>query len=501
MDFGSIMGDLATNAGLGQIAGAQQQQRQAQADDTRAQAQMRQMSALSMKQDVADRKAITDETAAASDAFQKSAKTAADVQKLATTKEGAAMAHNQFDMAKSYGEMAKMAEAEQQSALKNKAEEVHQKNESVANAAGAYEAVPSTENAKALAEQAIAAGQKNVPATGTPEFASWAVAQKTAAMDSGKKLEWAAKEADIKANQERLKQKQEQDHADKLERERQTAAYQSGVLDLKKTSLQLIAQGQQMRHEDAVARREEAAAKHATTDGSNIGKVEQRGADSLIRSSSQVRRVVDNMMATSIGASGGLFEHLKDETAAEALIKSGTLAITPQEDQMISAMGAEMGAIGAQMLTVGSGRGPNLALQTAVGSIATSKPTDPPLLKLFRLSNFAELAYQELRASPKGGTKELEEIRQDNMEAFRKLPSPSKLLRLVPHKDKAVLMGEYQAQTQKTIAAQDSSANPSLLDKAKNLLSGSTKPDAAAPYSDAEKESRYQAWKAQNANK
>ena len=476
MDLGSMMGDLITNAGHAQIAGAQQEMRQAQADDTRAQAQMRQMSALSMKQDVADRKAITDETKASSEEFQRSSKTSADIQKLANAKEGSAIAHNQFGMAKEYGEMAKMAEAEQQTALKNKAEEAHQKNEGVANTAAAYEANPSTENAKALAAQAAAAGQQNIPATGTPEFASWAVAQKTAAMDSAKRLEWSQKEADIKEKQKETERSHQANEAIRLEGIRATALAREQLEEGRNARAAETRVNKERLQLDREKWQSEQADKKAATKaagGAKVGAIEQKVSDTIIRNSAQGVRVIDNMLSVPSSAANSLFGSMKDVTLTDSLVRTGGNFLTKEADQEVTAIGAEMGVIIGQVVTAGSGRGASLPIIQSFQKMTTPQQGDTPHMKLMRLANAGEILQLELTNITPGATKELEDSRSRMLKFLDKLPTTKDVLRLTPAKERGQTMQQY-ADLQKKIG--DTRGQASALPKETE-----TAPAAALP--------------------
>ena len=430
MDFGSMMSNLAIGAGQSMISGAEQQQRQASADDTRAQAQMRQMSAMTMKQDLADRKSVSDETQAAQATFQQSQKTASDVQKLATAKEGAALSHNQFGMAKEYADMARMAEAEQKTALQNKAEEVHQLNEGVAQAASAYSDVPSTENAKALAEQATRAGQKNIPPTGTPEFASWATGQKMAAMDSGKKLEWVQKEADVKARQTETERHNKETEAARLDGIR-SAAQGREMLEAGRQERAALAR---VEKEKLQFEREKFAAgqaeKKASGGAGKLSAPEKLIATHVAGGMSFLGGELENLDAFKASDTSGVFAGLTGSTAPEKLVATGAQAITPAVSQMLHSSYLNMGraVIGMEVATLG-GRYPSAPQLDKYQADLEAGVGKDPLASAYVLSLVAKQARNAYEGAPKFADNDPRQLRADKVyDQLKKYPEPSVLL-------------------------------------------------------------------------
>jgi len=474
MDFGTIMGSIGEAAGRTQIAGTQQDMRQAQAEDMRAQAQMRQMSALTMQQDVADRKAIGDETRAATEEFQRSQKTAADVQKLATVREGAAISHNQFDMAKSYGEMAKMAETEQKTALENKAKERHDQNEGVAQAAQAYEVAPTVENARLLANRATAAGQQNIPPVGTPAFASWAVGQKTAAMDSGKLLEWQQKEKDIKAARELKEQDLKDKHEMALQKQRDIVEERLAKHEDKRILMSIMQAGQQQRHEDAQARiaaAKEKANASRQADGDKLTSAERTMVTGVVGAVGEATRGIRNVLAMPPNEVAGAFSALHKDNVMASLAAVGGNTVTPESTQMYTATTRGIGMEIGRALTLGGGRGVTQAQINEFEAMVQAQPGDTEFTAMYKLSNAADILKNRLETLPNSPIKKVREEQDKYMAELNKIPSPMAIWTAAQKNPKAreqltkvgATMGGALANIREGMQASETAAQPSAL--------------------------------------
>lgn len=431
MDFGAVMGNLATGAGRSMIAGQAYDMRQAQAEDAHALAQMHQMSALSMQQDTADRKAIADETSAASEEFQQSAKTSADVQKLAHAKAGAAIHHNQFEMAKSYGDMAKMAETEQKTALENKAMEVHQKREVVAQSANDYATLPTPENAEKLVRNALEAGvpMQNIPEQGTPQFASWAVGQKTAAMDSGKRIEVMQKEKEFTENQARLKQKQAEDNEAKLERQQATAANQAGLLQIAQqnaTTNRLLAQARK----DSLEAKTQAAL--TGTPGKLVkthpAQVES-GIQMIVGSAGEAMNAFENILDMPATTTSSIFADLASGTVPEALTRAGTQALTPDDQKTYNMFTGGVSTEMTRVLTGGGGRSGGQQLAEELKKTLRVEPNDSVQMAMLKNAYGVQMLRNRLHYLATSDDPSFAPLQTELKGKLAKFPSPGALLR------------------------------------------------------------------------
>jgi hypothetical protein len=437
MDFGQLISNAAVNAGNVMIAGAEQQQRQASAENTQAEARMRQMNALMMKQDMEEKKAITTEMAGANEEFGKGAKTDQEVMTYANKGAATAAAHGRFDLMKGYEDMAKSAETALKTSIENKAKETAALHSAVGSAAIDYVNMPSEEGATALRDAAVKAGVKpdSIPLRTDPQFASWAKGMQTYGLDSGKRIEHMDKEQDLKRQQEERER-----HNKEVEEQRRAAEVDKAAA--RETTKLLLQQGLEIRRQSMLDREERAKK------GGEAGKVEQKISDGIIRNAAQVQRVLTTSIAATAKSSGSIFTHLGDGTLTEALVRSGTQAITPTDSKAMDSLQAEMGTVMAQILTAGSGRGPNMPLQESMQKLNQTLPTDPPIIKLFRLANAAEAVKLELDNIVPGGTPKLEENRQNMIKFFDKFPSTAELMSQLGEKDPKLgkqLMSDYMA--------------------------------------------------------
>lgn len=476
MDFGAILGNLATGAGAVQIATVEQEQRQATADNTKAEAQIHQMSALTMKQDAAARQKTQTEMASATKAFQDGAKTDSDILQFSMKGAATAMANNQFDLAKGYEEMGKLAEGNLKTVAETRAKEQAAASNKLGETAMDYVAAPSEAGAQALVDAAIKSGKdpKTIPARTDPAFASWAQMQTTEGPANEKRVEAMRKDAEIKEKQKETERADRANEALRLEHIQDVKAAQAQADATRQLAITTASADRARAEEARAARREQS---NASARGS-VSKHEGFIADLTIKNAAQGVRVIDNMMSVPGSAVQSLFTKIADGSLSGALTKAGGNLFTPEADQAVTAIGAEMGLVVGQVVTAGAGRGAALPIVESFQKMTTPQAGDSPMMKVLRIANAGEILRLELKNIVPGGTPELEESRKEMMEFLGKLPSTKQILKAMasqPGAEKEQTMGEYMKMMKQSTELTTKGKEAAAAEKKSTERTGETK--------------------------
>lgn len=451
MDFGNLLADTAMGVGRMQIAGTNQDIRQAQADMMKATAQEHQLQAMAMQQQQQKRELIATELAPDVEGFKQGMKTEADTLQFAKKGAAVSLANNDFEGAKAYEQMGKMAESSIKSALDQQVAEQGRLRESLGSAAQDFVANPTDDQAEKLLEQAMLSGEPMPHATlpdgsPNPEFVQAAKALQYAGLDSGKRIEHKEKLDEIIAKREATIEQQKAETERKIEAERQKALDRQASLEERRWRDKMMLE---IRQQTLDARKEAAASKASAHSG---GVIEQKTAHTIIRNAAQVERALGNMMAMSSTATSGMFAHLKAGDVKGALTAASGNVVTPEEQQQMGAVGAELGLVLGQIVTAGGGRGVNQTIVNAFQAMASPQVGDTPSMALFRLGNVAEITRLELENILPGGTPQLEANRQHVIKSLMKIPTPQEIMLAVPAGQRSKLMGQYAADLKKTAA-------------------------------------------------
>lgn len=429
MDFGNMLSDLAIGAGQSQIAGAEQQQRQAQADNTRAQAQMAQMQALAMKQDMADKKAYAASMAPSLEAFTASAKTDKDILDVSRKGAAEALAHNQFSVAKAYEDMAHLAIANQKEAVQTHALEQHARMEAVGTAALNYDQNPSPATAREMVQAALTAGESvaTIPpsskpdGTPNPDFVNWAKSKKEAGLDSGKRVEFLQKEADIKAKQEELAAQHRQQSEDRAAARSDKALAQQQMHEDRRFRDQMLREAQEARREDAKARQEAKAA------GTTLTAKQKDTADAVAVMAHEGARSLHGFGQMEAGATTGAFVDLSGHGVMASLTKVGGRVVTDEQAQMLQTNAAGWGRAVLSAETVGIGRSPTAAQIDDIHRAVTPQAGDTYYTAAYKLATGNAIILNRLETRHTNPDPKVEAQLQKDEDYMRSLATPEQV--------------------------------------------------------------------------
>ena len=235
----------AAAASQGQELIAELDQKKAQTENTKAEAQVRQMEVLQQKQKLQSAKDVGDWMKASATADAQKGKDG--VQQLQQLQAGADEMLKKGDMY-GYETMTKLA-TEKTKQLKDlhvqQEDAKATKLETLAQTAAQFQVAQTPALGEQLVKAAVDAGENpvNIPQPGTPQFTSWAKDKQTAAMSSADKVKFLTAEAD---RQRAFNEKQDEhrDHEADLAASRAlTASNQAATQEMRRESLDFRRQG------------------------------------------------------------------------------------------------------------------------------------------------------------------------------------------------------------------------------------------------------------------
>ena len=325
---------------------------------------------------------------------------------------------------------------------------------------------PTPAAAAEVVRNAIAAGvpvQEIPPSTDQKAFARFVDTLPGKARSVERATEFKQAKDKAEADREERIRHDKETEAARLESIRSTAASQANANATRQLAIATMSADR--------ARAEEAKAllksqSNASARG-HIGLREQAISDLIIRNSAQGVRVIDNMMSVPGSAAQSLFTKISDGSLQGSLTKAGGNMITPEADQAVTAIGAEMGLVVGQVVTAGAGRGAALPIVESFQKMTTPQAGDTPLMKVMRLANAGEIMRLELKNIPPGSTDELEESRQNMKDFLGKLPTTKQVLKMMPDAEREHSMGQYMDIVKKSTE---------MVVKGKELAATETKP-------------------------
>lgn len=412
--LGGFLGQVGYQAGQNIVIGQQQDEQKAQTEYKQQQVAQMKMATLAAKQQQQTQQEIgaylKSETDKDSSILQDPLKTAAAYERAA----GMAAAHGDFASMQEMGKLAKgkldEAKEAQAVALKNNKEA----KEGAASAAYDYDSAPTVDNAAKLAQAAVKAGYDptKIPAPGTLQFQAFANNLKTNALDAKTRANLVEKAQEFQIRQQDKREEFVQREQDRQDARRDRAMYQQAML------------------EDRRARREESGGKPPTVkefeggqyeyepsgkiQGERLGtdprwvkisdpkltSQQKTGISKLNSSSGEVARSLTNFSEMDFDTRASPFAGLGAHSPLDALMKTGTNALTPTQVQSMTVAGGGMGNQIAQAESAFGGRMMAGAQQEHMESITTPKQGDTGYTAAYKLANGKELMLALIDNSP-----------------------------------------------------------------------------------------------------
>ena len=389
MALGGFFGQLGYQAGQNILYGQEQQDRQATIDIKRAEAATMQMSALQKKQQMETQQAIGQ--AIASDNALNGAKVTDPLQQAQMYDKAAGIATSRGDFATAQ-KMSELANNQRQAAgeqAKAVAAQQHQANENLATAADDLATNPTPDNLKRLVDATKAAGKNplDIPPPGTPQFTTWLNGMKKAGMDSKQRADLAEKTVEFQQRQQDRKEEFAQREQDRREQAAFRAQMSAGMAEDRKARLQMERERLDlMKEKQAQGPRQSVQA--------------MRDTNALAGASAEGARNIKQMTQFSAGSTTSGFGDLTSHTFVDSLVKTATVALTPDEINAFQTSGAGLALQVARAETLGGGRGANQSQINQIEKQIIPVAGDSRAVAAYKLATGAELLKTRMETQP-----------------------------------------------------------------------------------------------------
>jgi hypothetical protein len=441
MAIGGFLQGLGLAYGNSLIQGVNFEEKKAQADLMKTEAQQAQMQTQQMQQEMQTRKSIG--AFIQSQTQLEGADAANPLNQAKMYTKAAGLAASQGDLA-SAQEMSGLARQAQQDAIeqtKALAQQQAVKKEDLANTADALPDNPSQDQMADLVRKAVAAGVDplTIPPPNTPALLTWKNQMKLAGMDSTQRAEYVQKAADFKLNQERLKQ----DHQDNVDLKKlqinTTATYREGMLQ---------------EHRDALAARTDKApsvldlgsAKYEfdpqgqikgdrlSSDtryvklGDKVSTNQENNTVQTGKAAANVARDLSQMARFPTGTTASPFAHITDHDFLLSIEKVGSNALTPEQIQMFGSSRGAMSTELSRVLTIGAGRGANQSVINEIKQFTTPGPGDTNLTAAYKMSTAAQMVKTTMENTPPPADASVRKGWDATLATVSAFPTPDRIL-------------------------------------------------------------------------
>jgi len=438
--LGGFLQGLGLAYGNSLIQGQNFEEQQARTSFMKSEAMMQGLQAQQMQQKVKTEKELGDFISSELKLKGADATLPQNQAQMFTKAAGLAAASGDFA---SMTEMNSLAHSSQQQARDEAAYAAQQQaraKEDLGSSAQAYANNPTAEGANDLARKAIAAGQNpaTIPLPGTPAFAAWANNQQLAGMDSKDRANFVQKAADLKAKRE----EQWQIHADNVALRRESMAQNAALRE------QMIG----LRRDEAASRAPshvdiggatyqwdpsgQVKGERLASDGryvklgAKITATQENNTVALGGAAAEAARNLRQMSGFSVGTANSPFTHLGDASFTDALAKTGTQALTPEQVQMFQTSSAGLGLELARVATLGAGRGANQSVINEMQKLTTPTSGDTNLTMAYKLSTAAQIALTRMESSPKPSNADAAAKWDETKSYLQSIPTPEKIQRI-----------------------------------------------------------------------
>jgi len=415
MAIGGFLQGLGQAYGRNIIFGQQMQQEQAKTDLDKAQAQMAQIALTEKQQQIKTAQDLGQMIA--SQTQLQGADAANPLNRAKMFDQAAVMALQSGDMvgSENMSRLAKQSLDEGKEQVAYQSAQQQLKKEDLAQSADAFAANPTPENAKALHDKAIAAGVNpaTIPANlKSPEGQAWINQQKLASMDAKTKAEFLERAQEHNDQRQQQLREFEERRADRRAQMADAAANRALTRSIEIQRLQLSEKEFEFRREQ-------------TGIG---GKQQQATTTALAGASAEALRNLQQMSHFGAGTTSSPFVNLTDHTALQAIAKTGTNNLTPEEVQMFQTSGAGLANQIGRVETLGGGRGVTQAQINQLEKQIIPASGDSRLEAAYKLSTGAQITLTRMKNTPAPRDPAMKSEWDMTMQQLSKYPTPDQIL-------------------------------------------------------------------------
>jgi hypothetical protein len=444
MALGGFLQGLGLAIGNDMIQGQAFQQRQAQADLMKSEAQRAQMQNAQMQQQMKTQQDIGGFIKSQTELEGADAALPMNQDKMYSKAAGLAASLGDLASAKEMTDLSKQATQEGMEQAKQLATQQAVKKEALATTASALPDQPSQGQMADLVRKAVDAGvdPMTIPPPGSPALLKWKNDMTLAGMDSAKKAEFIQKGVEMKLTRDQ----HEKDHMDNVATARAslqaTAAYRDGLLQ---------------EHRDAAAARADkdsgpdklvvggsiylkdpgsklngerlAAAPMYVKVGNNVSTTQENNTIATGKAAANVSRDLDQMGRFPTGTANSPFAHITDHDFLSSIAKAGSNALTPEQVQMFGTSTGGMSTELGRVLTIGAGRGANQSLINEVKTFTTPNAGDTNLEAAYKMATAAQMVKTTMENTPPPNDQSVRKGWDATLAKVSSFPSPEEILK------------------------------------------------------------------------
>lgn len=440
MSFGGFLQGLGLQYGRNLMYGQEYEKQKAQTDYTKAAAMIEGLRADQMKQQIQTQKDLADFISSQTKLEGDQAGQPLNQARMFAKASDLALQHGDMSSAKEMMDMSRNASKDAQEQITAAAKQKAQKQDDLGTAAQTYADNPTTEGAREVVRKALDAGVNpaTIPLPNTPQWATWINSQKLAGMTAKERADFAEKTADIKARRDQQWQEHKDNVALREATIQQTGAYREAMIGLRKDEIASRADKAPKTVDVAGATYEYDPQAQVKGDrlasdpryvklGQKITATQENNTVALGGAAAEAARNIKQMADFHVGTANSPFQHLGDKTFTDALSRTATNRLTPEQTQMFQASSAGLGLELSRVATIGAGRGANQAVINEMQKLTTPSAGDTNLTMAYKISTAAQIALTRMEATPAPTDQSAANKWNETMSYLRSLPTPDQI--------------------------------------------------------------------------
>lgn len=436
--IGGFLQGLGLAYGNTLIQGQEFQQQQARTDLMKSQALMQGVQAQRLQQQVQTEKDLGGFIKSQMELDGADASLPQNQSRMYTKAAGMAAAMGDFASMSEMTNLAHNATVNAREEATALAQQQAQKREDLAQTANTYGNAPSEEGARELVQKAITAGVNpaSIPLTNSPQFKTWANEQALAGMTSKDRANFVQKASDMKARRE----EQWAIHKDNVDLRRaqmaQTAALREQMIGLRRDEIASRAPQHldvggatwQWDPSGGVKGERLASDPRYVKLGQKITATQENNITAIGGAAAEATRNLSQMARFGTGTTQSPFAHMTDKGFVDAIAKSGTNALTPEQVQMFNTSSSGLATELGRVMTLGGGRGANQSVIDEVKAQITPTAGDTQLTAAYKLATGAQIVLTRMEATPRPTDASVARKWDQTVEELSKFPTPEQVL-------------------------------------------------------------------------
>lgn len=442
MSFGGFLQGLGLQYGRNLLYGQQYEKEKAQTDYMKSEALIEGTRAQQMQQQIKTQKDLADFISSQEKLDGAEAGQPLNQARMYAKASDLALQHGDMASAKEMMDMSRQASQDAQAQVTAAAKQKAQNQDDLGTAAQSYAANPTPEGAQDVVRKALAAGvdPTTIPLPNSPKWGSWVNSQLLAGMTAKERAEFTEKTADLKARRDQQWQEHKDNVAIREATLQQTAAYREANLALRRDEIASRADKAPKTVDIAGATYEYDPQSQVKGDrlasdpryvklGQKITATQAGNIEAIGSAAAEASRNLKQMAQFSVGTANSPFQHLGDHTFTDAIARTATNRLTPEQTQMFQTSSAGLGLELARVATLGAGRGANNAIIHEMQKLVTPTAGDTNLTMAYKLSTAAQIALTRMEATTPPASEGPAAKWKESMDFLKTIPTPEEILK------------------------------------------------------------------------